>query len=79
MQSSLNHPNFVRLQTFPISVPEGETKSEIMNVEKEIEDTEEVADIGRLDQELNKCSTLTEKLKIIGILLMRLEFLSINL
>ena len=50
-----------------------------MNVEKEIEDTEEVADIERLDQELNKCSTLTEKLKIIGILLMRLEFLSINL
>ena len=47
----------------PISPPEEETKSDIKNVKKESENTEEVGDIARLNKELQKCSTLSETLK----------------
>ena len=49
----------------PISPPEEGTKSDIENGEKESEVTEEVADIARLYEEIPKCSTLSERLKII--------------
>ena len=47
----------------PISPPEEDTKSDIKYVGKESENTEEVADIARLHEELPKCSSLTETLK----------------
>ena len=47
----------------PISPPEEDTKSDIKYVGKESENTEEVADIARLYEEITKCSTLSERLK----------------